>query len=369
MIDTYRGWVDPATRRYPVTPASRFDLASLTKTFTTTAILQCISEGLIGLDTSLAEIIPEFAEASPRSIDGGQDPHTRERLPVAPELDGQQVAPHQVTIRHLLTHTSGLAPWRDVFNEAGPVPPPPNEIDPLSIQERWRKGFAAIYQYPFVDIPGEHIHYSDLGFLLLGQVLVRLEEREATLDQVIQRRILDLLALETLGYNPLASGIALHDIVPTEIDHLWRKRRVWGEVHDENACGLGGVAGHAGLFGTARDIATFGRAWLNNAEALRIDDALLDETKSEQVATNEERRGYGWLMIPDEMPPPAPSFSSASFGHTGFTGTMLMMDPTRQLVVCILTNRVYPGRDKPGIREFRWEMLNIIAEGIDRECM
>ena len=119
VLDIGSGVIDPASGRGVVTPATRFDLASVTKLFTATCFLALVSQGKVRLDDPLVSVIPEFGAISPRGIDGGQDPHSKERLPTPADLIGQTVDPAQVTFRHLLTHTSGLPPWRDVFNAAG----------------------------------------------------------------------------------------------------------------------------------------------------------------------------------------------------------------------------------------------------------
>jgi CubicO group peptidase (beta-lactamase class C family) len=341
------GWIDPESERLPVMPDSLFDLASVSKLFTATAFLTFVSEGRIQLDDPLVSIIPEFGASGPRPMDGGQDPFTKAMLPVTPDLQDQTVDPTRVTFRHLLAHISGLAPWRSVYLEAGPTPSPPDQRDTVDRAIRWKQGLQAIYQYPFVDIPGRDIHYSDLGLILLGETVRRLYAGE--LDAALQTLVFDPLELKTLVFNPLQQGRRHEHIVPTEDDQTWRGRRCWGEVDDENTCGLGGVSGHAGLFGTARDVGVLGLAWLTHDSRLRIAPALIDEAVREQALSATERRGLGWQL----QHPSTVSFSPDTFGHTGFTGTSLWVDPERQVVVACLTNRVYVGRERTGIDDFR----------------
>jgi CubicO group peptidase (beta-lactamase class C family) len=359
------GWIDPESRQLPVTPDSLFDLASVTKLFTVTAFLSLVSEGAVGLDNRLIEVIPEFGQNGLRAIDGGQDPHTKHMLPTPDYMRDKMADPAAVTFRHLLTHTSGLAPWRAVYDAAGPPPPPPDEVDPVPREQRWEKGLTAICTYPFVGSPGGAIHYSDLGLMLLGDAISRLHGTPGQLDVAIQQRVLDRLGLQSPTYNPVRNHRDRNHIVPTENDPHWRGRRCWGEVHDENAGGLGGVAGHAGLFATAVDVARLGQAWLEADPRLRISSALIAEAKAEQAVNGLLRRGLGWMLKSPEDSPAGDLFGSDSYGHTGFTGTSLWIDPERALVVACLTNRVYPGRDKPGIHAFRRAIHDLLAEGSD----
>ncbi len=349
----------------PATSDTLFDLASVTKLFTVTAFLSFVSAGRVKLDDPLASIVPEFGALNPRTMDGGQDPHSKVRLPTPVDFIGKTIDPHRVTFRHLLTHTSGLPAWRDVYNAAGPAPTPPDQTDPIPRAQRWATGLQAIYAYPFIGIPGERVVYSDIGLILLGEATARLGN--GTLDQVIQQRVLNPLQLSSPRFNPIHEGhITRERIAPTEDDPTWRKRRVWGEVHDENACGLGGVSGHAGLFAAARDVAVFGQAWLTQPEqAFGIDTALAQEAKREQAETDGMRRGLGFVIKAYEGASAGDLFSINTYGHTGFTGTSLWIDPDHQLVVACLTNSVYPGRGKPGTLEFRRAVHDLLAEALN----
>ncbi len=349
----------------PATNNTLYDMASVTKLFTVTAFLSFVSAGRVSLEDPLASIVPEFGALNPRSMDGGQDPHSKVRLPTPTELVGKTMNPERVTFRHLLTHTSGLPAWRDVYNSAGPAPTPPNQPEPLPRAQRLMNGLQAIYAYPFVGQPGEKVVYSDIGLILLGEATSRLGG--TPLDEVIRQRVTSPINLSSPCFNPVREGhIALEQIAPTEDDPTWRKRRVWGEVHDENACGLGGVAGHAGLFATARDIATFGQAWLTRPEqAFGIDSALAQEAKREQAETDGMRRGLGFVIKAYEGASAGDLFSNNTYGHTGFTGTSLWIDPDNQLVVACLTNSVYPGRGKTGTLEFRRAVHDLFAEELN----
>jgi len=367
LLNAAWGWIDPDEKNQAVKTDTLFDLASVTKLFTTTAFLSLLEERELTLDTPLVEVVPEFGASSPREMDGGQDPHSKIQLPMPEAVRGKLVDPARVTFRHLLTHTSGLAPWRDVFNAAGPAPLPPDDHDPLPRRERWQNGLRAIFEYPFVGEPGDSIvRYSDLGLMLLGEAAARLNmatggAAEIDLKRTIQARVTAPLKLETVVFNPMWSGFDRNAIVPTENDPTWRKRRVWGEVHDENACGVGGVAGHAGLFSAARDVAALGQAWLEKNPTLKISPQLMDDAKHEHANTDGTRRGLGWMLKAEVDSSAGDFFSMSSYGHTGFTGTSLWIDPEKNLVVACLTNRVYPGREKEGIHEFRRAIHDRIA--------
>ncbi|NUQ05918.1 MAG: beta-lactamase family protein, partial [Anaerolineae bacterium] len=265
VLNAAWGWIDPETRRLPVTVETRFDLASVTKTFAATAFLAQVSAGKVRLEDALVAVVPEFGAISPRPVEGGQDPHSRSRQPVEAAYAGQVVDPAAVTFRHLLTHTSGLPPWRDVYTAAGGPPPPPDQPDPIPRAVRWSRGIAAICGYPFIGQPdGRTVRYSDIGLMLLGEAAARLGGM--SIDALIGDMLRGFEAPPL--YNPIREhAIPREQIAPTEDDPTWRGRRVWGEVHDENTGGVGGVSSHAGLFASAAAAARFGQRWLEGAAA------------------------------------------------------------------------------------------------------
>ncbi len=361
LINAAWGWIDPETAVIPITPDSLFDLASVTKLFTETAFLSLVSAGKVALDTPLVDVVPEFGQRGLRSIDGGQDPITWECLPTPDRFADIMVDPADVTMEMLLLHTSGLPPWRAVFDAVADQIP--SAVDPISRQDRWANGIDAITKYPFVDLPGENVHYSDLGLIMLAEVVSRLSNQP--LDVALHQSIFEPLGLNSLIYNPMQNGITREQIVPTEIDRRWRQRRCWGEVHDENACGLGGVSGHAGLFGSAHDITRFGKAWLEEDTCLGIDTSLMKQATTYRTGSDASyRMGYGFMLRSLNKPSAGHDFSVRSYGHTGFTGTSLWIDPEKSLVVGCLTNRVYPGREGQGILAFRPEIHTLIAQGL-----
>jgi CubicO group peptidase (beta-lactamase class C family) len=331
----------------PATPGTLFDLASLTKLFTTTAFLRSVSERRVDIDAPAVSIIQELGSGGPRSVDGGEEPLSRRQLPTPPDRSGQTVDPGVVTFRQLLTHTSGLAPWRAVFRVAGPVPPP-DGADPASRRQRWAAGLDHVCRSSFVARPGSEVHYSDLGFMLLGEAVSR--SSGGPLEDALMQRVLEPLGLASVTWLPTQNGRPRTVIAPTSFDDDWRHRRLWGEVEDENAAGLGGISGHAGLFATAGDVARLGQAWVTRDPRLGIDPAVATEATSDQTPGLGEARGLGWRVQPcDDLAPLGPR----AYGHTGFTGTSLAVDPDRALVVALLTDRVYGGRSHPGIEALR----------------
>jgi CubicO group peptidase (beta-lactamase class C family) len=207
------------------------------------------------------------------------------------------------------------------------------------------------------------VRYSDLGVMLLGEAVTRLRGAP-DLAAVIYEQIKNPLQLDSPLFNPVREGgIAQSKIAPTEDDPTWRGRRCWGEVHDENACGVGGIAGQAGLFASAADVARFGQAWLSRDERLQIDSALMDEAVQEQQH-NGFRFGLGWMLKGHTDSSSGDFFSPNSYGHTGFTGTSLWIEPEKRLVVACLTNRVYPGRWKEGVHTFRRAIHDFFARSV-----
>ncbi len=357
-----RGYIDADARQLPVRGDTRFDLASVSKLITTTAFLALVDAGEIQLESRLVDALPEFGAIAPRAIASGQDPHTRAFLPVAARYRGMTVDPAAVTFRHLLTHSSGLPAWRSVYLEAAPAPPRAPLATDNHDEGRWRRGLAAMTRFPFAGPVGESVLYSDIGMMLLGAAVARLTCLR--LDRSVESLVLQPLGLSSFTYNPVMQGVARERIAPTEFDDHWRGRRAWGEVHDENACGIGGVAGHAGLFAAAADLARFGKAWLEGDSRLPVSAKLRRLATSEQ-ASGDWRLGLGWMLKTRADSPAGERFSELSFGHTGFTGTSLWIDPRRELVCAVLTNRVYHGRQAEGIHAFRRALHDHIAERVD----
>ncbi len=306
-----------------VTPETMYDAASLTKSVaTTTLVAMQVEAGQVDLDATVAHYIPEWA--------GGPNPDWRSR----------------VTIRNLLTHTSGLPAHEDFYKTI------------KSQQEM----IAQICAVPLSYEPGTQSVYSDLGFILLGEILQRVTGR--TLDQLARERIFAPLGMESTMFKPPTA--LLTRIAPTEMDATWRKRLIHGEVHDENAFAMGGVAGHAGMFATAPDLAAFCQMMLNGgiyAHKRLLARATLDQFTAPSTLGQGERT-LGW-MLPTGNSASGHFLAPGSFGHLGFTGTSIWIDPSRELFVILLTNRVYPTRDNEKIAQVRPAVHDAIIQALD----
>jgi len=309
-----------------VAPGTIYDLASLTKPIvTTTAAMMLVQRGQLNLDAPVQRYLPEFAAAAKSD----PDPAWRAR----------------VTVRMLLLHDSGLPAHRDFYRDA-------KGKDAI---------LARVLAEPLVSEPEKQIEYSDLGFILLGEVVERLTGD--SLDEVARQEILAPLAMGSSMFNPPRS---LHArIAPTENDMSYRKRLVRGEVDDENAWAMGGVAGHAGLFSTAGDVAAFAQMILNGgiyAHHRLLARATIDQFTARR-AVGDSARALGW-DVPVEPSSSGRYFSARTFGHTGFTGTSLWIDPDRRLFVVLLTNRVNPTRTNDKIRQVRPALHDAILEAL-----
>ena len=324
ILNVARGVLDPAAGTRPVTAATRFDLASVTKLFVVTAFMRLVEQGAVTLDQPVATVLPAFIGVRP--ILPYEDPLTPGALvDVAPA--GGQVDAATVTFHHLLTHTSGLPAWRPLFREPDAA-------------AAHRLALTTFFSYP----PGTRIVYSDIGLILLGMAVEAL--RGQPLDAAVRDLVLTPLGLDATAYRR-AAIVDDDTCAPTELCG-WRGRRVVGAVHDENAFYLGGVAGHAGLFSTAPDVARFGQSFLNalhgHAETALLRADTVTAMVQPHAVAGTVRRGLGFALWSPDPEASGNPFSTHAFGHTGFTGTSLWIDPARDLVVALLTNEVYNGR-------------------------
>lgn len=303
----------------PVRKTTLFDYASLTKLFTTSAFFRLVDAGHVRMDTPVSHILPEFDGLRP--IQPYENPlNLGELIPVVPSTD-EKVDAGAITFWHLLTHSSGLPAWinlRRAENKAGRL--------------------ALCLETPFSYLPGTQVVYSDVGFILLGLAIERLTDAplQAAMKRLVQRP-LDL----SIQYGPAP------DAPPTEFCN-WRGRRVVGEVHDENSATLDGVAGHAGLFGTANDMAVLAQIYLSGGGGF-ISPRLVRAATQLQIGD----RGLGWMMRTPGLSSSGQFFSENSYGHTGFVGNSTWVDPERQIVCVLLTNNVFFGRDKTKLFAFR----------------
>lgn len=309
-----------------VTPSTIYDLASLTKVIaTTTLMMRRVESGALDLDGTAASFLPEL-EGSPV---GG------------------------ATLRDLLAHSSGLPCCSELFRELG------EGLDRDEARARYLEHIAATE----LEVgPRERAIYSDLGVLLLGEILERHSGRGFA--ELVQDEILGPLGLADTGYLPADS--LRKRIAPTEFDS-WRGRLPHGEVHDENTHALGGIAPHAGLFGTARNVAAFAQTMLNGGAygGLRLadDDTVALFTRRADLVPGSSR-ALGW-DTPSDPSSAGRYFSARSYGHTGFTGTSLWIDPELELIVVLLTNRVHPTRENIAIRRLRPAIHDAVVLAIE----
>jgi CubicO group peptidase (beta-lactamase class C family) len=289
-----------AADRPPARLDSVFDLASVSKLFTTVVLLSLVEEGLVDLDEPAAGRLP------------GCDP--------------------RITPRRLLTHTAGLPAERRVDQEL-PAAAPAARL-------------AALLATPVTGPVGGPYLYSDVGMVMAG----RLAELAggAPLDELVRSRVTGVLGLAGTGYRPDPAGRAR--IAATE----YKPERpgpgcVRGEVHDETAYALGGVAGHAGIFATAADLLAFGEALRLGGGGMLRPESVAEMTRDQGAEGAPFRHGLGARLGDPGIAGPL----SGSYGHPGFTGTSLVVDPARRLTVVLLTNAVHPVRGRDGIRALR----------------
>ncbi len=310
-----------------------FDLASLTKVVATTTMAMILYErGLLDLETPVAAIVPEF------TFDAAKDPRRR-----------------QVTLQMLLAHSSGLPAYAKLFLEA-------RTRDEL---------LHSVFTMPLAADPANRAEYSDIGFILLGAALERLADEP--LDRFCQREIFAPLAMTNTTFNPPLEIRA--QILPTADEReernaggsqqersTFRKRIIQGEVQDENAFILGGVAAQAGLFSTALDLAKFAHALLNGGRPILRPETLALFTRRES-APEGTSRALGW-DTPSGRSQSGKYFSRGAYGHLGYTGTSLWIDPTRELSVTLLTNRTWPDCNNKAIKEVRPRFHDAIIEAL-----
>ena len=280
-----------------------FDLASLTKPIVVaTLIMRYVEEGTVELNEPVQKYLPEFSHS-------------------------------QVTVSHLLTHTSGLPAWRATY-----------------LESKTKRGVLNyLCQIPLDYPTGTQVMYSCLGYILLGKLLQRLTGKP--LDTLAQKLIFQPLAMSWTRYNPpspwadrCAATEDSNSFEKRMVDyqpHDWREGVIVGEVHDENAHFLGGVSGNAGLFSTATDIAKFCQMLLNGGNNILTRESI-NRIATVQTRGLNEPRGLGWIILED-----------GSLYHTGFTGTSIRINRERKMYAILLTNRVHPDASQPGIVDFR----------------
>jgi CubicO group peptidase (beta-lactamase class C family) len=302
-----------------VTADTVFDLASVTKVVATTSMAMILYErGLLDLEMPVVSVVPEFSSDDERRSD--------------------------VTLRMLLAHSSGLPAYERLFSTA-----------------RTREQLLdAAFKVPLATDPGARSGYSDIGFIILGVGLERLADEP--LDVFCQREVFGPLGMSRTTFKPPAAW--RDEIPPTVDDQAFRHRIVEGEVNDENASVMGGVAGHAGVFASAHDVAIFANAMLRGGGPILHPETVALFTKRESVPSGTSR-ALGW----DTPSSPSQSgryLSASSFGHLGFTGTSLWIDPQRQLSVTFLTNRTWPDGKNQAIKAVRPRFHDAVVEALEK---
>jgi CubicO group peptidase (beta-lactamase class C family) len=315
----------------PVQRTTMYDLASLTKPLATgTSVLLLTQRAKVTLEDPVQEVLAE--------------------------LEGAPIG--QATVRDLLAHRSGLPGWRPFYErlDAGGVVPELSGGNQLVKQHVLKM----IRDEPIIYPRGERSVYSDLGFMLLGFLVERLSgmPMDFWCEEAIVRPLGadPMMFIPTVGRTQLDVTLSTMDasrIAPTEHDE-WRNRLLRGEVHDENAAAMGGVAGHAGLFGTAESVLAVSGAWLcgyHGRESI-LDGELVRQFTTCQQSVARLSWALGW-DTPSAPSSSGSSFSERSFGHLGYTGTSLWIDPLCELEVVLLSNRVHPSRRNEKIKAFR----------------
>jgi CubicO group peptidase (beta-lactamase class C family) len=312
-----------------VAPETVYDIASITKVAATTAAAMLLHQrGLLRLETPLGELLPGFTEK-------------RAAGAVGPTAGGRRV-----TLRHLLAHNSGLPGYVEFFRTAAT----PDAL------------LRACLELPLKAEPGAQAEYSDPGFILLGKALEVLTGEALT--SWVQREVFQPLGLTATSFCPPAEARSL--IPPTEEDATFRHRVIQGEVQDENAWLLGGVAGHAGLFSNVPDLLRFAREILaaaSGAGEARLFDATTVELFAQRQSPPGSSRALGW-DTPSENSSSGKHFSPHSIGHLGFSGCSLWIDLEARVAVVLLSNRTWPDRKSRLIRQVRPVFHDAIREAL-----
>jgi len=299
-----------------------FDLASVTKVVATTAMAMVLYQrGVLRLESAVAAIFPDFVTL-------GLPTHQKDR--------------RAVTVGTLLAHCSGLPAYVKLFESAG------------TRDELVRAALAT----PLVAPPGSRAEYSDIGFIVLGEFLERLGG--VPLDAFAQKEIFAPLGMARTCFNPPTD--CRSEIPPTEHDNAFRCRVIQGEVNDENAWVMGGVSGHAGVFAPATDVARFAECMLRGGAPI-LNPATVELFTHRLALPPGTSRSLGW-DTPSQPSSSGAHFSSRSFGHLGYTGTSLWIDPERPLSVTLLTNRTWPDRSSQTIKRVRPMLHDAIIEAL-----
>jgi serine-type D-Ala-D-Ala carboxypeptidase len=312
---------------FPIAPGMIYDIASVSKVVaTTTAVMILVERGALDVDMPVGDLLPGFVI--------GRASSERAR---------------HITIRHLLAHNSGLPGYVELFQTAS------------TSEELLR----ACLHLPIEAEPGTRAEYSDPGFILLGKALETLTRE--SLDAWVQREIFAPLQMPSTGYNPEPARRGL--IPPTEEDQNFRRRRIQGEVQDENAWVLKGVAGHAGVFSNTSDLLHFAEAVLavegenESRPSVKLFSKLTLDRFAQRQGPPGSSRALGW-DTPSENSSAGQYFSERSIGHLGYSGCSLWIDLDARIAVVLLTNRTWPDRKTQLIRQVRPAFHNAVRQAL-----
>lgn len=319
------GYADIFSKR-PMTNETVFDLASLTKPLATTlAVMQLVSQHKLRLEQNLGSVLPLLYNSEKSRI----------------------------TLKQLLCHTSGICDYRPYYESLDKLPP-----------ERRRDALREfLVSEPLINPPGAKVLYSDLGFMLLNWVVEQVSERR--LDQFVDAEIYAQLGIEKLFFVNLDSEPRNVQFAATE-RCPWRDTLINGVVHDENAYAVGGIEGHAGLFGTAKDV--YRLLFVLLTDFYGKSESILFEKKLMQtflIRDGSSGRPLGFDAPLSTGSSCGQYFSKKSVGHLGFTGTSFWMDLDRGVIVILLTNRVHPSRDNVKIKDFRPQLHDVVMTLIE----
>lgn len=327
----------------PMSDDTVFDLASLTKPLATTvAVMLAVREGKLRLDDRVSRLFPNFG------------------------VHGKT----HVTFRHLLSHTSGLPAHRPYFREVVEAEKTEGRVNFLGSTAAKAFVLDKVEHERLETVPGSRTLYSDLGFLLLGAAVEQVSG--LSLDRFCHERIFRPLGLRSTGFIDLSALrarrlTAMTDLIAPTEDCPWRQRVLCGEVHDDNAWAMGGVAGHAGLFSTAKDVdmllCRLKDAWRTDGSFLP--QSILQEFWRRDPTVPGSTWCLGWDTPSAEGSSAGRYFSPHSVGHLGFTGCSLWLDLEADRHVILLTNRVHPSRSNDAIREFRPRIHDQIVEALE----
>jgi CubicO group peptidase (beta-lactamase class C family) len=299
---------------------SLWDLASVTKPLVVIALMKLFEQGELSLEDYISYFLPSY--------------------------EGTDKA--EITLFELLTHTSGIPGQQPLYKHA-------KTMEDMKV---------AVRQLPLRHKRGTHVEYTSQGFMIVGDIIEQVVDMR--LDEAMNELVFRPLGVKNTLYNPpamLQNRIAATENCP------WRNQMVRGQVHDENCVVLGGIAGHAGLFGTTEDMSTICQMMLRMG-ATDQQDFLKAPTV--RIMTNNytsslnQARAIGWQAKDQHGSPAGDLFSSFSYGHTGFTGTSIWMDPERDLFAVLLTNRVHPTRESHSIQRIRRLFHNLVVLNMDK---